>query len=159
MPRPTKNKNKPTAASKTHPDFAQLDALLGYHLRRAQGAVHRDFLRAVEGFDLTQKQTAILWLIQANPGISQVAVAAALGMDRATMMAVTDRLEERNLITRERSSIDRRRQELKLTQTGQSTLSKVKTRIARHERKVGALLTAGEMKALLVALKKLQQVE
>ena len=75
--------------------FEDLDGLLGYRLRRAQGAMHRDFMAAVAELELTQKQTATLWLINANPGVSQVSVAAALGMDRATMMSITDRLEER----------------------------------------------------------------
>src|SRR5690242_6375920 len=75
--------------------FEELDGLLGYQLRRAQGAMHRDFVATLSGLDLTQKQAATLWLISANPGASQVAIAAALGIDRATMMAVTDRLQER----------------------------------------------------------------
>ena len=46
--------------------FAELDGLLGYLLRRAQGAMHRDFMAAVADFELTQKQAATLWLIHAN---------------------------------------------------------------------------------------------
>ncbi len=136
--------------------FAELDSLLGYLLRRAQGAMHRDFLAAVSDFGLTQKQAAVLWLIQANGGVSQVEVAAALGMDRATMMAVTDRVEDRGFVTRKRSSTDRRRQELYLTPSGQSTLRKCKSRIAEHEEKFRAMFTAAELAALLGALKKFQ---
>ena len=91
--------------------FEELDGLLGYRLRRAQGAMHRDFMAAVASLDLTQKQAATLWLIHSNAGVAQVSVAAALGMDRATMMAIVDRLEERGLVIRKRSSTDRRRQE------------------------------------------------
>src|SRR5678810_1426474 len=83
--------------------FEELDGLLGYRLRRAQGAMHRDYMATVAGLELTQKQTATLWLINANPGVAQVSVAAALGMDRATMMAVTDRLEDRGFLIRKRS--------------------------------------------------------
>ena len=92
--------------------FAELDGLLGYLLRRAQGAMHRDFMGAVADFGLTQKQAATLWLIQANGGVSQAEVATALGMDRATMMQVIDRLEDRGFVIRKRSSVDRRRQEI-----------------------------------------------
>jgi DNA-binding MarR family transcriptional regulator len=136
--------------------FAELDGLLGYQLRRAQGAMHRDFMAAVADFGLTQKQAAALWLIQANGGVSQVEVAAALGMDRATMMAVTDRLEDRGFVTRKRSLTDRRRQELYLTPSGLSTLRKCKLRIAEHEEKFRARFTAAELAALLGALKKFQ---
>lgn len=136
--------------------FEELDGLLGYQLRRAQGAMHRDYMAAVAGLNLTQKQTATLWLIQSNPGVAQVSVAAALGMDRATMMSVTDRLEERSLLIRKRSTVDRRRQELYLTPGGQGLLRKVKARIAEHEERAKALFKPAELEGLLAALKKFQ---
>jgi DNA-binding MarR family transcriptional regulator len=136
--------------------FEELDGLLGYRLRRAQGAMHRDFMAAVASLDLTQKQAATLWLINSNPGVAQVAVASALGMDRATMMAIVDRLEQRRLVIRKRSSTDRRRQELYLTPAGQNALRKAKARIAKHEERFKALFTAAELESLLSALQRLQ---
>ncbi len=136
--------------------FAELDGLLGYLLRRAQGAMHRDFMASVASFELTQKQAATMWLIQANAGTSQAEVAAALGMDRATMMALTDRLEDRGFVIRKRSSVDRRRQELYLTPSGQSILKKCKARIAEHDEKFRAMFTASELAALVEALKRFQ---
>jgi len=138
--------------------FEELDGLLGYHLRRAQGAMHRDYMATVAGVDLTQKQTATLWLINANPGVSQVSIAQALGMDRATMMAVTDRMEERGLLVRKRSTVDRRRQELYLTPAGQSALRKVKSRIVEHEARFKALFKPAELAALLAALDRFREL-
>jgi DNA-binding MarR family transcriptional regulator len=138
--------------------FAELDGLLGYRMRRAQGAMHRDYMATVAGLELTQKQTATLWLINANPGVSQVSIAAALGMDRATMMSVTDRLEERGLLIRKRSEVDRRRQELYLTPAGQGMLRKVKTCIVEHEERFKALFKPAELTALLEALRKFQDL-
>lgn len=138
--------------------FEELDGLLGYHMRRAQGAMHRDYMANVAGLDLTQKQTATLWLISANPGVSQVSVATALGMDRATMMGVTDRLDERGLVIRKRSSVDRRKQELYLTPSGITMLRKVKARIAEHEGRFKALFKPAELTALLSALRKFQDL-
>ncbi len=139
--------------------FEELDGLLGYRLRRAQGAMHRDYMATVAELELTQKQTATLWLINANPGVSQVSVATALGMDRATMMSITDRLEERGLVIRKRSSVDRRRQELYLTPAGISRLRKVKTRIAEHEARIKSLFKPAELAAFLDALKKFQALD
>jgi DNA-binding MarR family transcriptional regulator len=136
--------------------FEELDGLLGYRLRRAQGAMHRDYMATVSGLELTQKQAATLWLIDANPGVSQVSVASALGMDRATMMAVIDRLEDRSLLLRKRSMVDRRRQELYLTPAGQSALRKAKARIAAHEERFKKLFKPAELAALLAALEKFQ---
>jgi MarR family transcriptional regulator, organic hydroperoxide resistance regulator len=138
--------------------FAELDGLLGYLLRRAQGAMHRDFMGAVADFGLTQKQAATLWLVHANGGVSQAEVAAALGMDRATMMAVIDRLEDRDFVTRKRSTTDRRRQDLYLTTAGQAILRKCKTRISEHEEKFRALFSPAELASLLDALKRFQNL-
>jgi DNA-binding MarR family transcriptional regulator len=138
--------------------FSELDGLLGYLLRRAQGAMHRDFMAAVAEFELTQKQAATLWLVQANAGVSQVEVAAALGMDRATMLGLIDRLEGRGFVLRKRSTIDRRRQELYLTPAGQNTLRKCKTRVSDHEKKFRELFTASELNALLEGLKRFQSL-
>jgi len=134
--------------------FEELDGLLGYRLRRAQGAMHRDYMAAVAGLELTQKQTATLWLINANTGVSQVSVAAALGMDRATMMAITDRLEARGLLVRKRSTIDRRRQELYLTPAGEKALRRVKACIVEHEQRFRSLFKPAELATLLSALEK-----
>jgi DNA-binding MarR family transcriptional regulator len=136
--------------------FEELDGLLGYRLRRAQGAMHRDYMAAVVGLDLTQKQTATLWLIHSNAGVSQVSVAAALGMDRATMMSLVDRLEERGFVIRKRSTVDRRRQELYATPAGQGMLRKLKSRIAEHEARFTSLFKPAELAALLAALQKFQ---
>src|SRR5436189_6454250 len=89
-----------------------LEELLGFQLRMANVAVYRDFSDSLAKLELTQRQAATLSLIDANPGAPQVAIAARLGSDRATIMAMVDRLETRGLITRERSKTDRRRQEL-----------------------------------------------
>lgn len=161
MARSSNLKRKEKAEDPPGPElmFAELDSLLGYLLRRAQGAMHRDFMAAVVEFSLTQKQVATLWLIHANPGVSQVEVAATLGMDRATMMSVTDRLEDRGFVIRKRSTVDRRRQELYLTPAGLATLRKCKTRIAQHERKFSALFTDAELASLLGALKRFQELE
>lgn len=158
MPRDTNTKVKESPESTESLMFEELDGLLGYRLRRAQGAMHRDYMACVAGLDLTQKQTATLWLINGNPGVSQVSVAAALGMDRATMMSVVDRLEDRNLVIRKRSTTDRRRQELYLTPAGQTLLKKVKARISQHEERIKALFTPAELAVLLSALQKFQRL-
>jgi len=145
-------------AAAAHLAFDGLDELLGYRLRRAQGAMHRHYMVNVAELDLTQKQTATLWLIHANAGVSQVSLATTLGTDRATMMSVVNRLQERGLLLRKRSFADRRRQELYLTPAGQSLLGKVKRRIARHEGRFKSLFTRPELEALLSALRKFRDI-
>jgi DNA-binding MarR family transcriptional regulator len=156
MPRRSKVKMEAAEEPLESPELVPegLGGLLGYRLRRAQGAMHRDYMAAIAGLKLTQKQTAALWLIDTNPGVSQVAVAAALGMDRATMMAVTNRLQARGLVVRKRSTSDRRRQELYLTPAGQKALQKARARIIEHENRFKSLFEPAELAALLAALQK-----
>ena len=106
--------------------------------------------------DLTQKQAATLWLINANPGVAQVSVAAALGMDRATMMSITDRLEERGLA--DSQAFERRPPPPGALSDARrhNTLRKVKARIAEHESRASRrLFKPAELAALLDALREL----
>jgi DNA-binding MarR family transcriptional regulator len=132
--------------------FDGLDDLLGFRLRRASSVMYRDFTSALASVDVTQKQTATLWLINANPGVSQTSIASSLDVDRATMMGLVDRLEDRGFVIRKRSTSDRRRQELYLTPAGQNTLRKTKSLIAKHERRFTSRFTAAELSTLLAAL-------
>lgn len=132
-----------------------LNELLGYHVRMANLAIYRDFISELGDLDMTQKQAATLSMIDANPGLPQVAIATQLGADRATIMAMIDRLQGRGLVRRERSKLDRRRQELYLTEAGQKLLAEARKRIADHEKRFTSRFTAAELRGLFKALKKL----
>jgi DNA-binding MarR family transcriptional regulator len=136
-------------------DFGRLDALLGFHLRMASGAVARDFVATMDELGLTQKQCAVLELIAANPHISQIDMAAALGTDRATMMALVDRLDARGLLTRRPSPRDRRRQELGLSEGGLVLLREARRRIGAHERGFRTRLGAKRAEQLMALLRKI----
>jgi DNA-binding MarR family transcriptional regulator len=140
-------------------DYSGLDDLLGYRLRRAQGAVHRDYLSSLGALKLTQKQTAVMWLVQGNPGVAQGAIGNALGMDRATMMALVDRLEGRGLLRRSRSGVDARRRELHATPAGLQLLELVRERISRHETRIKREFNPAELRTLQRLLQRLQDLE
>lgn len=130
--------------------LGRLEGLLGFHLRMASAAIARDFAAAMQGLDLTQKQYAVLELIDANTGVSQIDLATTLGTDRATMMAIVDRLDARRLLTRRRSASDGRRQELQLTAAGTRLLADARLRVASHEQRFTAAL--GRRSVALIAL-------
>ena len=134
-----------------------LDDSVGYQLRIAYVAVRRHFDAAMERLDLTQKQTGVLWLIDANGGVSQIALANELGMDRASMMAIIDRLEERGLVVRKRSAEDGRRQELYVTAKGRKTLAQAKTAIHEHEKWISGRFSAKDLNALVAGLKRISR--
>jgi len=138
-------------------DVDGLDDNLGYHLRLAYVAASRHFAAAMARLDLTQKQLGVLWLIGANGGAPQIAIARLLGMDRASMMAIIDRLEDRSLVKRERSRHDGRRQALYLTPQGRRALAQSKTALARHEHWMTDRFDANELATLFDLLKRLQR--
>jgi DNA-binding MarR family transcriptional regulator len=129
-----------------------LPGLLGYRLRLAQQKVFRDFAASVHG--LSPGRVGMLTLIEANPGVTQSRLAAAVGLDRSTLVGVLDMLESRGLIERRRGE-DRRTNGLWLARKGRSLLARVKRRIARHERRVASQLSAAERAQLLALLEKL----
>jgi MarR family transcriptional regulator, organic hydroperoxide resistance regulator len=134
-----------------------MDGFLGYHLRLAYLAISRHFAKVMAPVDLTQKQLGVLWLIGANGGVSQVTIARELGMDRASMMAIVDRLQDRGLVVRERSRHDGRRQELYLTPQGRKVLAKAKTIIGKHERWMTERFREDEVATLMQLLRRLHR--
>jgi DNA-binding MarR family transcriptional regulator len=159
VPRRRKSGSRYVAESTTRFDFAGLDSLFGYHLRRAQGAVHRDYLATLDELKLTQKQTAVMWLVEGNPGVAQGVIGSALAMDRATMMVLVNRLEARGLLQRRRSVVDARRRELHATAAGKRLMQQVRERIARHEVRMKRLFSSGEMRTLQRLLQRLQGLD
>lgn len=144
------------AAGRVGPlQFGPLDDLLGFHVRFAHLAMFRDWAATLKECDLTQKQLAVLSLIRTNAGCSQIALGASLGTDRATMMAIIDRLEERDLVVRVRSKIDRRRQELYLTPGGETLLDGAFGLIEQHEARFCALFKPGELETLVDLLQRI----
>lgn len=135
-------------------NFDELDRVLGFHIRQAQGTMHRRFIEALSAVDLTQKQSGALWLVGANPGASQIGIGNALRMDRATTMAIIDKLEARDLVVRQRSTVDRRRHELYLTPEGQKLLVKVKKLVKDHERSFSERFSDDELATLVDLLRR-----
>lgn len=152
-------KARPPAGDDDKPqiDPGRLWGLLGFHLRLAHVTLQRGFTEALDGLELTQKQCATLELIAANPGVSQVDIASRLRNDRATMMALIDRLEERGLVARRRSDADRRRQELSLTPDGEALLAKAMRAVQAHERRFTARYSADELETLIELLGRARQ--
>jgi len=132
-----------------------LGDLIGFHLRMAHAAVYRHFMASLSHLDLTQRQGAVLWLVGANPGTSQIAMANKLGMDRATMMSIVDRLQKRQFLIRRRSKRDGRRQEIYLTPRGQQILVQTKNAIAEHEKWLISRFEKSELATFIAFLRRI----
>jgi DNA-binding MarR family transcriptional regulator len=137
-------------------DRGLLPSLLGYVLRRAQSAVFDDFAAtfARAGEALTPGEFGLLVLVERNAGLSQIALARALGIDRSTLVPILDRLQGRGLLLRHRSPTDSRTHALALTAAGEKGLARFARLVRAHERRIGARLSAAEMRLLIELLEK-----
>lgn len=134
-------------------EFGLLGGLVGYAIRRAQIAIYRDFDLAIP--DLTPPQVAALILIDANPGMNQTRLGAVMGVNRATIMALIDRLVAQGLVRRAPSVHDKRANELALTPRGKRRLEKLIGEIGEHDRRISRRLSATDITRLRALLEKL----
>lgn len=137
-------------------DLGILPGLIGFHLRTAQIAVFQNFNRRLAGSGITPPQFGTLVLIEANPGISQSAVASVLRFDRSTLVQIVDRLEDRGLVIRDASARDRRSHALRLTGRGERLLAALKQDVHAHEDAIAAQLGTAERTALIELLVRVQ---
>jgi DNA-binding MarR family transcriptional regulator len=132
-------------------DLGPLEDHLGYFIRRAQVWVFQDFIRTLASVDIRPAQYSVLVVIAANPGLSQSDLAGALGIERARLVRLLDRLEKRGLTQRLPSPRDRRSHALQLTAQGQKVLKRAMALAAQHEARLVDKIGA-EPRRLMIGL-------
>jgi len=138
-------------------DIGAIDDIIGFHIRLAHGATYRHFTETFSELGLTQKMVSVLWLIADHPEIAQADIGRRLQMDRATTMAIVNRLEARDLLRRGASSLDRRRQTLTLTPEGQAALVDARRAIDAHESWLKSRFTKREAALLIELLRRIHE--
>ena len=140
-------------------DRGLLPSLLGYVLRRAQLSVFSDFTTtfAKAGEALTPGEFGLLVLVERNAGLSQMALARALGIDRSTLVPILDRLQARGLLLRHRSLTDGRTHALALTPAGEKALARFIRLVRTHEKRIASGLSATEISTLIDLLNKVHR--
>ncbi len=142
-------------AKKKVQNIGPLNDLMTYHLRRAQVSSFNNFATAMNETQITPGQFGVITLISSNQGLSQSAVARALGVERSTMVAVIDGLEERGLVVRKPSLTDRRSNELELSENGQQVYEQALELAYQADQKTTSALNAEETIQLVTLLRKL----
>jgi DNA-binding MarR family transcriptional regulator len=130
----------PGKAAKDSPGDAialgDLSDNLGYRIRRAQLWAFRDVSRRLAPFAVGPAQFSVLSIIDANPGINQLAIASALSIERAGLGRLVDRLEQQGFVLRTASSANRRYYVLDLTPAGATLLKRLRPVVAQSEQAV-----------------------
>ena len=138
-------------------DIGEIRNIVGFHIRLAYGAVYRHFTETFTDVDLTQKQVSVLWLTDDHPDIAQTDLAKRMRMDRATTMAIVNRLESRGYLVRGQSQSDGRRQTLNLTRRGRKALIEAKAAIQQHEHWLKSRFTGREVAKLIELLTRIHE--
>ncbi len=131
-----------------------LDGFIGFHLRQAQDAALRSFIRYPGLKNFQPGRFAVMMIIYYNPGISQGALARVIARDKSTLTPIIQDLQRRGFIERRKSAHDRRSIRLSLAPRGQKALSKLLRHVYEHDRALDSIV-GDEKPALLALLRKL----
>ncbi len=129
-------------------DMSVLESKLGYQIRMADRILNREF---VQNVGMTPVQYSVFALVASNEGLPQVAIGESLRMDRASTMAIVDKLQLAGLIERRQSPHDKRMQALYLSSQGQKEFKAVEAKVKIHDKNFLEKFSAKEA-GLLVSL-------
>ncbi len=124
--------------------LGRLSFLLGkLHMRSVELEV-----RELEPLGIDVKQHAVLCVLADEGPMTQRELGHRLGIDRTTIVAVVDGLDEKSLVERRRSPADRRAYLLTLTPSGERAQQRGQLLVAAAERKLLDALDESEKRAL-----------
>jgi DNA-binding MarR family transcriptional regulator len=143
-------KNK--KSEKTELQAGVLDSVIGYRIAKARITTQALFIRHVgKPFALRPVEFSLLMLLQANHELAPSQLSDALALSRPHLTLLLDRMQERGWIDRVRSQVDRRSQQVGLTEAGAALAADVARRAPDMEVELQTVLSAAE-RAMLIEL-------
>lgn len=136
-------------------DQSVLLSLVGYNCRRAYITIMPLFEKRMAKFELRPVDFTVLSLLKANPNINQKRLSKAINVSPPNLATLLDRLEQRDLVMRQRNPQDRRSQTLVLTAAGKSMCVKAEKTAAELEEKATEALSDAERAQLITLLQKI----
>ena len=130
-------------------DLGVLPKLLGYNLRRANQASWRTYVSFIGEQKIRPGLFSLLCMVRFNAGIAQIEIGTHLGVDKASIVALLDRLERAGLIERRRSTRDRRRQGISLTPAGAVEFDSLMVQVRQLERHMASRFNKQELDQFL----------
>lgn len=126
-------------------------SLPGYHLRRAAGVMFADLSEALRDLDLRPADAAMLITIDDRPRITPSELGKILGIQRANMVPMVARMEERGAVFR--TPLDGRSFGLELTPEGTGLCASAKGIMLAFEERLLERIPAQHRDHFLPALK------
>jgi DNA-binding MarR family transcriptional regulator len=140
-------------------DGYELNAQIGFILRRAHQRHAAIFAECLSDFALTPQQFSALAKIRETGGVSQNRLGRLTAMDPATILGVVQRLHQRGLIERAPDPTDPRSTRLTLTEAGLELITEAIPHAVDATERTLVQLSAAERKELLGLLAKLAEGE
>ncbi|WP_369722541.1 MarR family winged helix-turn-helix transcriptional regulator [Bradyrhizobium sp. LLZ17] len=135
---------------------ADLSHSLIYRIRRAQLWIFKDVSRRLAAFQISPSQLFALSVIEANPGLNQLAIAQSLSIERAGLGRLVDHLERRGWVQRSASAVNRRYYVLSLTETGAALLGHLRPAIVESEKALAESIGPRSFRELQRALDRMR---
>jgi DNA-binding MarR family transcriptional regulator len=133
------------------------EGMAGHLLRRCHQIAVAIFLDECEALELTPLQFAVLDSLRANGPQDQVTLGGAVALDRTTISLVIRKLEQRELVRREKSPQDRRAKIVTITAFGKELADAALRAVQSAQQRIVAPLDDAETGLLLELLAKLAQ--
>lgn len=142
-----------SAATEATPVVATgcLSENLGWLLARAEHALAAELALALEPLGLSSRRYCVL-ATALGEDRTQIELANLIGLDKTTMVATVDALEEAGLAERRPSSHDRRARVISVTKAGEAKVREARKVIEQVQADVLARLPERERGALLSGL-------
>lgn len=126
-----------------------LAGYVGPRIRLIRNHLHQRSIMVSKPFDLPTGTLTLLSLIKANPGSSQRELADWAGITGPGLVGIIDELEKREMVVRVRSTEDRRRNSLELTELGERTVHMLLDTVAQIEQPIREELSEAELATLI----------
>jgi len=101
---------------------------------------------------ITQRQYAVLAAAAANAGATQTDLVRITGIDRSTLADMVGRMITKDLLERERSSLDARANAVRLTDAGRLALEEAAPKMVAADARVLKLLSGGGKRLTFIGL-------
>ena len=131
------------------------DDVLGYLLKHAHLVLEARTDAALAPLGVTARDMGVLRVIVGGEARSQQEVAAVLGVDRTSMVALLDTLEREGIVARHPFEQDRRRNVIELTEAGRKVFTEAERTSLGVEHEFVESLGAAGAKELRAALRSL----
>jgi len=136
-------------------DHSSMKHLLGYAVAQARISTNQAFAEAIgQPLELRPVEFSLLMLLLSNDDVTQTDLAAALSLNAPNLTLVISRLQDRGLVTRERSASDRRAQWIRLTSPGRKLANRAKSASLEMEEALRRRYSAAEWAMLLELLQR-----